>query len=66
MTPIPTVAVIGAGISGLTTLKMLDDYGIEAVGFEASDRIGGNWAFDNPNGARARTGRCTSTPPSIS
>ena len=51
MTPIPTVAVIGAGISGLTTLKMLDDYGIEAVGFEASDRIGGNWAFDNPNGS---------------
>ena len=47
MTPIPTVAVIGAGISGLTTLKMLDDYGIEA-------------------GARARTGRCTSTPPSTS
>ncbi|GAA1054413.1 NAD(P)-binding domain-containing protein [Dietzia sp. CQ4] len=51
MTPTPTVAVIGAGISGLTTLKMLDDYGIEAVGFEASDRIGGNWAFDNPNGS---------------
>lgn len=51
MSPTPTVAVIGAGISGLTTLKMLDDYGIEAVGFEASDRIGGNWAFDNPNGS---------------
>lgn len=51
MTPTPTVAVIGAGISGLTTLKMLEDYGIEAVGFEASDRIGGNWAFDNPNGS---------------
>ena len=31
MTPTPTVAVIGAGISGLTTLKMLEDYGIEAV-----------------------------------
>ena len=51
MTPTPTVAVIGAGISGLTTLKMLEDYGIEAVCFEASDRIGGNWAFDNPNGS---------------
>ena len=37
--------IIGAGISGLTTLKMLEDYGIEAVCFEASDRIGGNWAF---------------------
>ena len=51
MTSTPTVAVIGAGISGLTTLKMLEDYGIEAVCFEASDRIGGNWAFDNPNGS---------------
>ncbi|AWH94228.1 flavin-containing monooxygenase [Dietzia psychralcaliphila] len=51
MTSIPTVAVIGAGISGLTTLKMLEDYGIGAVCFEASDRIGGNWAFDNPNGS---------------
>lgn len=47
----PRVAVIGAGISGLTTVKMLADYGVEHVCFEASDRIGGNWAFDNPNGS---------------
>jgi hypothetical protein len=46
----PTVAVIGAGISGLTTGKMLGDYGIPYTCFEASDRIGGNWAFGNPNG----------------
>ena len=51
MNPSPTVAVIGAGISGLTSLKMLCDYGIDVVCFEASDRIGGNWAFDNPNGS---------------
>ena len=51
MTSTCTIAVIGAGISGLTTLKMLRDYGIDAVCFEASDRIGGNWAFDNPNGS---------------
>lgn len=51
MTSTPTIAVIGAGISGLTTLKMLEDYGVDAVCFEASDRIGGNWAFDNPNGS---------------
>lgn len=43
--------MIGAGISGLTTVKMLRDYGIDVVCFEASDRIGGNWAFDNPNGS---------------
>ena len=47
----PTVAVIGAGISGLTTLKMLQDYGIAVTCFETSDRIGGNWAFGNPNGS---------------
>lgn len=45
----PTVAVIGAGISGLTSTKMLGDYGIEHTTFEVSDRVGGNWAFRNPN-----------------
>lgn len=47
---LPTTAVIGAGISGLTTSKMLGDYGIPYTTFESSDRIGGNWAFGNPNG----------------
>jgi hypothetical protein len=46
----PTTAVIGAGISGLTAGKMLGDYGIPYECFETSDRIGGNWAFGNPNG----------------
>ena len=46
----PTTAVIGAGISGLTVTKMLVDYGVPVTCFEASDRVGGNWAFDNPNG----------------
>ncbi len=46
----PTTAVIGAGISGLTASKMLDDYGIPYTTFESSDRVGGNWAFGNPNG----------------
>ena len=46
----PTVAVIGAGISGLTMSKMLADYGLEFATFESSDRVGGNWAFGNPNG----------------
>jgi len=49
-TAAPTTAVIGAGISGLTASKMLDDYGIAYTTFESSDRIGGNWAFGNPNG----------------
>lgn len=46
----PTTAIIGAGISGLTSAKMLDDYGVAYTVFEASDRVGGNWAFGNPNG----------------
>ncbi len=46
----PTTAVIGAGISGLTMGKMLGDYGVPYTCFEISDRIGGNWAFGNPNG----------------
>ncbi|WP_244930382.1 NAD(P)-binding domain-containing protein [Nocardioides sp. W7] len=48
--PGPTTAVIGAGISGLTAAKMLGDYGVPYTCFEASDRVGGNWAFGNPNG----------------
>ncbi|CAJ1495917.1 flavin-containing monooxygenase [[Mycobacterium] burgundiense] len=46
----PRTAIIGAGISGLTAGKMLKDYGIPYTTFETSDRIGGNWAFGNPNG----------------
>lgn len=44
------VALIGAGCSGFTTAKRLKDAGIAFDWFEASDRIGGNWAYDNPNG----------------
>lgn len=46
----PHTAIIGAGISGLTAGKMLSDYRLPYVCFESSDRIGGNWAFGNPNG----------------
>jgi cation diffusion facilitator CzcD-associated flavoprotein CzcO len=48
--PGPTTAIIGAGISGLTAGKMLTDYAVPYTCFESSDRIGGNWAFGNPNG----------------
>ncbi|MGV0741846.1 flavin-containing monooxygenase [Mycolicibacterium sp. XJ870] len=46
----PRTAIIGAGISGLTAGKMLKDYRVPYTTFEMSDRIGGNWAFGNPNG----------------
>jgi cation diffusion facilitator CzcD-associated flavoprotein CzcO len=46
----PTTCVIGAGISGLTAGKSLGDFGVPYSCFEASDDIGGNWYFGNPNG----------------
>jgi cation diffusion facilitator CzcD-associated flavoprotein CzcO len=46
----PSVCVIGAGVSGLTACKALDDFGVPHTCFEASDEIGGNWYFRNPNG----------------
>ena len=46
----PTACVIGAGISGLTAGKNLADHDIPYECFESSDRVGGNWAFGNPNG----------------
>lgn len=50
MTSNPTTCVIGAGISGLTTGKAFSDWGLPYTCFEASDDIGGNWYFGNPNG----------------
>lgn len=44
------IALIGAGCSGFTTAKRLRDAGVAFDWFEASDRIGGNWAYNNPNG----------------
>jgi len=46
----PSVCVIGAGVSGLTTCKALSDFGVPHTCFEASDEVGGNWYFQNPNG----------------
>jgi dimethylaniline monooxygenase (N-oxide forming) len=53
MTQLPTVAVIGAGSSGIAAVKRLVDQGLDVTCFEASDRIGGNWVFGNTNGMSA-------------
>jgi cation diffusion facilitator CzcD-associated flavoprotein CzcO len=45
--------LIGAGCSGFTTAKRLGDEGLAFDWFEMSDRIGGNWAYGNPNGRSA-------------
>ncbi|MGJ3507994.1 flavin-containing monooxygenase [Enemella sp. A6] len=49
----PTVAIIGAGCSGFSTAKKLQDAGISFDCFEMSDNVGGNWYFKNPNGMSA-------------
>jgi cation diffusion facilitator CzcD-associated flavoprotein CzcO len=46
----PLACVIGAGVSGLTAVKALRDRRIPHTCFEASNDIGGNWYFRNPNG----------------
>ncbi len=50
-TPRPTTCIIGAGCSGFTMAKRLKDHGLPYDCFEMSDDVGGNWYFDNPNGA---------------
>ena len=42
--------VIGAGVSGLVAAKALADWGVPYTCFDASDDVGGNWYFGNPNG----------------
>ncbi|MGW4478618.1 flavin-containing monooxygenase [Rhodococcus triatomae] len=52
-TQLPRVCIIGAGPSGITTAKRLKDHGIPFDCFEASDEVGGNWYYKNPNGMSA-------------
>ncbi|MBT8219935.1 MAG: NAD(P)-binding domain-containing protein [Saprospiraceae bacterium] len=42
----PRIAIIGAGCSGITTIKNLAEAGLtNLVCFEQNDQIGGNWIF---------------------
>jgi dimethylaniline monooxygenase (N-oxide forming) len=47
------VCLIGAGSSGIATAKALHERGIDFDCFEKSDRVGGNWVFENKNGMSA-------------
>ena len=47
------VCVIGAGVSGLTTIKALAELDIDFEAFEMGSAIGGNWRYDNDNGRSA-------------
>jgi dimethylaniline monooxygenase (N-oxide forming) len=44
------VCVIGAGSSGIAAAKALHEARIPFDAIEASDRVGGNWVFENTNG----------------
>jgi cation diffusion facilitator CzcD-associated flavoprotein CzcO len=50
MTQLPTVALIGAGSSGIAVAKALHERGIPFDCFEKGERVGGNWVFQNTNG----------------
>ncbi|MGI9666159.1 MAG: flavin-containing monooxygenase [Acidimicrobiia bacterium] len=53
MTSPAAVCVIGAGLSGLTSIKHLVDRGRSVVCFEIGSDIGGNWRYNNDNGRSA-------------
>ncbi|HVU74669.1 MAG TPA: FAD-dependent oxidoreductase [Mycobacteriales bacterium] len=46
----PSVAIIGAGSSGIAALKACVDAGLDVTAYEKGDRVGGNWVFRNSNG----------------
>src|SRR5271165_3651149 len=46
---LPHVCLIGAGSSGIAAAKALHERGIPFDCFEKSDRVGGNWVFENKN-----------------
>jgi cation diffusion facilitator CzcD-associated flavoprotein CzcO len=50
---LPRVCIIGAGCAGFTTAKRLKDHDIGYDCYEASDDIGGNWYYKNPNNMSA-------------
>ena len=53
MSKLPRACIIGAGCSGFSTAKALQDKGIPFDIFELSDTVGGNWAYGNKNGMSA-------------
>ena len=44
------VCIIGAGSSGISAAKTLKERGIPFDCYEAGDRVGGNWVYENRNG----------------
>ena len=53
--------VIGAGPSGLTTLANLQAAGVDVVGLEREDDVGGNWYFGRPESSVYRSAHLISS-----
>lgn len=53
MSALPRSCIIGAGCSGFTTAKALQDRGLPFDIFEMTGAIGGTWNYNNPGGASA-------------
>ena len=45
-----SVAVVGAGPSGLVACKALAEHGVDFAAYEAGDRVGGQWVLGNSSG----------------
>ena len=50
------IAIIGAGVSGLVSIKSCLDEGLEPVCFEKSEEIGGLWKFSDDATSAAKHG----------
>lgn len=51
--PHPKTCIVGAGSSGIAAAKVLSQRGLPFDCFEKSDRVGGNWVYQNKNGMSA-------------
>ncbi len=49
-TPSPRIGVIGGGAAGITAVKELIERGVEVIGFEKGDGVGGLWVYENTSG----------------
>jgi len=50
---LPRALVIGAGASGITAAKALNEARVPFDWFEMGPEVGGNWVLNNPNGVSA-------------
>jgi polyamine oxidase len=56
--PAPTVAVVGAGLSGLVSARLLHDSGFRVIVLEASGRLGGRVRPESLGGTPIDLGAC--------